>query len=124
MKETTVPQVFFEFSEFAMVEDFARESTRIQRNVVARNEEEHGDKQMSLSLQRAETILDDALDRQHVAVWRVIDEYFSKLKPSGPTSEAIEALADVQASIADALDDWQNCLDRMERRPQHGATLQ
>jgi hypothetical protein len=66
------------------------------------------------TLQRAETILDDAFDRQHAAVWRVIDEYFSKLKPDGFRSEAIEALADNQATIANALDDWQRCLDRVQ----------
>ena len=109
-----VPQGFLEFNEFAMVEVFARESTTIQRNVVAQNEEEHGDKHMSSNLQRAETILDDAFDRQHAAVWRVIDEYFSTLKPDGFRSEAIEALADNQATLADALDDWQGCLDRVQ----------
>jgi hypothetical protein len=75
------------------------------------------------NLQRAETILDDAFDRQHAAIWAVLDEYYAKLNPTGFRSEAIEALADVQATLADALDEWQNCLDRTECKPQ-GATLQ
>jgi len=53
----------------------------------------------------------------------VLDDYYERLKPLGINSEALDALCDVQASMADALDDWQRCLDRSERRPQ-GATLQ
>ncbi len=77
---------------------------------------------MSSNLQRIDARLDEAFDRQHAAIWAVLDEYFLKLNPAGFRSEAIEALADVQAALADALDEWQGCLDRVEaqRAPQAG----
>ncbi len=69
---------------------------------------------MSSKLQRIDALLDEAFERQHAAIWAVIDEYFAELNPHGFRSEAIEALADNQAALADALDEWQRCLDRVE----------
>jgi len=79
---------------------------------------------MSSKLQRIDAILDDAFDRQHAAIWRVIDEYFSKLNPAGFRSEAIEALADNQKALADALDAWQFCLDAESQHTSRHGVLQ